>query len=48
MTTWRDINDQLTPEQITQLEHHERDGDDPDTLLYLARGMAADNMTRPG
>lgn len=41
--TWRDVADQLTAEQIAQLEGLERD--EPQTLLEMARQWAAKNMT---
>jgi hypothetical protein len=41
--TWRDLADQLTAAQITQLERLERD--EPQTLLELARQWAAKNTT---
>ena len=36
-TTWRDIADQLTPEQVGELENWEALGDEPSTLLLFAR-----------
>jgi hypothetical protein len=41
--TWRDLADQLTAAQITQLERLERD--EPQTLLEMARRWAAKNTT---
>jgi len=41
--TWRDLADQFTAAQITQLERLERD--EPQTLLELARQWAAKNTT---
>jgi hypothetical protein len=41
--TWRDLADQLTAAQITQLERLECD--DPQTLLEKARQWAAKNVT---
>jgi cob(I)alamin adenosyltransferase len=41
--TWREVADRLTPAQIAQLEHLERDN--PQTLLEMARQWAAKNMT---
>ncbi len=48
--TWRDLADQLTPEQIAELEAQEHDLDDePDDrrliLLGYARGHAQRNLT---
>jgi len=43
--TWRDVVDQLTPEQAARFELSERSGDDPATLLATAREIAADNVT---
>jgi hypothetical protein len=42
-TTWHDIAEQLTDEQIKLLER--RDRDNPDALLAAAREMAAENLT---
>jgi hypothetical protein len=45
-TTWRDIADQLRPEQIAQLERDEHGSDaSAGALLHIAREMAAANMT---
>jgi hypothetical protein len=41
--TWRDVADQLTAEQIAQLERIE--SDEPQTLLEMAREWAANNIT---
>jgi hypothetical protein len=41
--TWRDVADQLTAAQIAQLESLERD--EPQTLLEMARQLAAKNVT---
>jgi len=43
--TWRDVVDQLAPEQAARFELSERSGDDPATLLATAREIAADNVT---
>ena len=45
-TTWRDIADQLTPEQAGELERWEALGDEPSTLLLFAREYASENKTR--
>jgi hypothetical protein len=45
-TTWRDIADQLTPEQVGELENWEALGDEPSTLLLFAREYAAGNESR--
>ena len=45
-TTWRDIADQLTPEQVGELESWEALGDEPSTLLLFAREYACGNKTR--
>lgn len=42
-SSWRDIADQLTPEQSADFEMLERSGDDPTTLLATARELAAAN-----
>jgi len=41
--TWRDLADELTDAQITQLERLERD--EPQTLLEMAQQWAAENAT---
>src|SRR5262249_25573448 len=41
--SWRDVAEQLTPEQAAQFELLERSGDDAATLLAMAREQAADN-----
>ncbi len=41
--TWRDVADQLTAAQITQLERLEHD--EPQTLLAMARDWAAKNVS---
>ena len=43
--SWREVAGRLTPEQAAQFELSERSGDDPATLLAMARELAADNMT---
>jgi hypothetical protein len=46
--SWREVADQLTPEQSAQFELFERSGlsgNDPATLLSKARELAAANMT---
>ena len=47
--SWRDLADQLTIEQINQLERYERESPDPAKiaagLLDLARQHACDNLT---
>ena len=43
-TTWRDIADHLTPEQVGELERWEALGDEPSTLF--AREYASENKTR--
>jgi hypothetical protein len=45
-TTWHDIADQLTPEQVGELESWEALGDEPSTLLVFAREYASWNITR--
>ena len=45
-TTWRDIAEELTPEQIGELESWEASGDEPSTLLLFAREYARGNKTR--
>jgi hypothetical protein len=45
-TTWRDIADQLTPEQVGELESWEALGDEPSTLSLFAREDASWNITR--
>ena len=44
-TTWRDLTDQLTPWQISDLENFERDGLQPEALLFMARDYATGNLT---
>jgi hypothetical protein len=44
--TWRDIADQLTPEQVGEVESWEALGDEPSTLLLFARAYASGNKTR--
>lgn len=44
VTTWRDMADQLTAEQRAILSALERAGDRPDTLLFTARELAAENL----
>lgn len=43
-STWRDIADQLTPDQRAELEQYEHAGDEPSTLVFFARDYAAQNM----
>jgi hypothetical protein len=43
--SWRDVADQLTPEQAAQFELLERSGDDPATLLAMAHELAAKHRT---
>jgi hypothetical protein len=43
--SWREIANQLTPEQAAHFEMLERSGDDPATLLATARELAAENTT---
>jgi hypothetical protein len=43
--TWREVVDRLTPEQAARFELSERSGDDPATLLAMARELVAENMT---
>jgi hypothetical protein len=45
-TTWRDIADQLTPQQVGELERWEALGDKPSALLLFAREYAVANKTR--
>ena len=45
-TTWRDIADQLTPEQVGELERWEALGDEPATLLLFAREYVSGNKSR--
>ena len=42
-TTWRDIADHLTPEQVGELERWQALGDEPSTLLLFAREYASEN-----
>ncbi len=42
---WRDIANQLTGQQRAELAALEVKGDEPATLLFTARDMAAENMT---
>jgi hypothetical protein len=44
MTVWRDLADQLRPDQIRDLEHLESLGDAAETVLHLARGYVAENL----
>ena len=45
MTTWRDIRDQLTAEQIAELTYDESFGDRTDAgLLFQAREHAIHNL----
>jgi hypothetical protein len=37
-TTWRDIADQLTPDQYAELQDYEHAGDGTDTLLFRRKG----------
>jgi hypothetical protein len=46
LTTWRDIADQLTPEQVGELERWEALCDEPSTLLLFASEYAWGNKTR--
>jgi hypothetical protein len=45
-TTWRDIADHLTPQQVGELERWEALGDEPSALLLFAREYALANKTR--
>ena len=46
-TTWRDIADQLTPEQVGELDSWEASGDEPSTRVRLfRREYASGNKTR--
>ncbi len=45
-TTWHDIADQLTPEQVGELESWEASGDEPSALLLFAREYVVWNITR--
>lgn len=45
-TTWRDIADQLTSQQVGELERWEALGDEPSALLLFAREYALGNKTR--
>jgi hypothetical protein len=45
-TTWRDIADQLTPQQVGELERWEALGEEPSALLLFAREYAVGNKTR--
>ncbi len=43
--TWRDLIDELTADQIGDLERLECQGDSPDTLLFHARmNCSAENL----
>ena len=44
-TTWRELADQLRPEQIAELDGWERGGYETATLLFTARVWTAENMT---
>ena len=44
--TWRELADQLTAEQVAQLERLEHD--EPQTLLEMARDWVTENMTNAG
>jgi hypothetical protein len=39
--SWPEVAGQLTPEQAAQFELSERSGDDPATLMAMARELAA-------
>jgi hypothetical protein len=43
--SWREVADQLTPEQAARFELRERSGDDPAAMLATARELAAANTT---
>jgi hypothetical protein len=45
-TTWRDIADQLTPQQVGELERWEALGEEPSALLLFAREYVLVNKTR--
>jgi hypothetical protein len=45
MTVWRDLADQLRPDQIRDLEHLESLRDAPETVLDFARDYVAENLT---
>lgn len=42
---WRDIADELTGQQCIELAALEREGDEPATLLFVARSLAVENLT---
>jgi hypothetical protein len=44
-TTWRELADQLRPEQIAELDGWERGGHAAAALLFTARVWAAENVT---
>jgi hypothetical protein len=44
-TTWRELADQLRPEQIAELDGWERGGYEAATLLFTARVWTAENVT---
>ena len=45
MTTWRDISDQVTPQQVSQLGRDEDFGEtSAAALLFMAREYAAENL----
>lgn len=44
-TNWRDLSEELTPQQIRLLERFEATHDDPPGLLSAAREYAAENLT---
>lgn len=41
--TWRDLADQLTPEQVAKMESWEREGDKPLTIRIIAEKAAQEN-----
>src|SRR5262245_43435146 len=43
-TTWRELTDQLRPEQIAELDGWEGGGYEAATLLFTARVWAAENL----
>jgi hypothetical protein len=45
-TIWRDIADQLTPQQVGELERWEALGDEPSALLLFAGEYALANKSR--
>jgi hypothetical protein len=44
-TTWRELADQLRPEQIAELDGWERGGYEATALLFTARVWTAENVT---